>query len=115
VQRSSTTHSKVSPGRAAFLIRPCNLLQLHNSPADWVREVFKPSTALASLLVEIEKNILRFGFSVGDIIMGACLHNFMAEVTWPWAPTQQAFFGIRLSSESLEHMIGFLPYLEPKL
>jgi len=49
-----------------------------------------------------------------------CFRAFLAEVTWPWAPNQQAifwlnFFENRLSSESSEHLIGILAYLKPKL
>jgi len=35
--------------------------------------------------------VLGLGFSVGDILMGACLRDFMAEVTWLWAPTHGHF------------------------
>ena len=35
-------------------------LQSHNSPGDWVKELFKPSTDSASLVVEIEKRNFRF-------------------------------------------------------
>ena len=53
--------------------------------------------------------------------MGVCFRDFWAKFTWPWAPTQRAIFlakvvyGSRLSSESLEHLIVFLAYLEPQL
>jgi len=36
--------------------------------------------------------VLGFGLSVGDVIMGACLRDFVTGVTWPWAPTQRAIF-----------------------
>jgi len=36
-------------------------LQRYNSPADWARKLFKPSTDSASLLVEIEKNFFVLG------------------------------------------------------
>jgi len=38
----------------------CKGLQLYNSPADWARELFKPSTDSASLLVEIVKFFFSF-------------------------------------------------------
>jgi len=38
----------------------CRILQSYNSPGDWARELFKPSTDSASLVVEIEKNNFRF-------------------------------------------------------
>jgi len=72
-----------SPAWAPFWTWVCNFLQLHNSPANWGRELFKPSTDLASLLVYFEKNLFGLGFAMDDVTMGACLHNFMAEVTWP--------------------------------
>jgi len=31
-------------------------------------------------------------FSVDDVIMGACFHDFLAEITWSWASTQYAIF-----------------------
>jgi len=34
----------------------------HKSPAARARELFKPSTDSASLLVDIEKKVFRFGF-----------------------------------------------------
>jgi len=42
----------------------CRALQSYNSPGDWARELFKPSTDLACLLVEIEKKFfaLDWGF-----------------------------------------------------
>ena len=42
------------------------------------RELFKPFTDSASLLVNIEKNVFRFrwGFSGGDVTMRACFGNF---------------------------------------
>ena len=38
----------------------CRTLQSYNSPGDWARELFRPSTDSASLVVEIEKNNFRF-------------------------------------------------------
>jgi len=57
---------------------------------------------------------------MGNVIIGACFRAFLAEVSWLWAPTQRAIFGsnflgTRLSSESLEHLIGLLAYQEQKL
>jgi len=55
--------------------------------------------------------VLGLGFSVHDVIMVACLRDFMAEVTWPWALTQGAislahvFVESRLSSKSLEPLV----------
>jgi len=46
------------------------------------------------------------GFSVGDVIMGACLRDFMTEVTWPYAPTQRAIF---LGSNFFFWNLGYHP------
>jgi len=49
----------------------------HNSPGNKARNVFKPSTDSASLLVSIKKFFdLGLGFSVGDITMRACFCLF---------------------------------------
>ena len=77
----------------------------------------------ARLLVYFKKFffVLGLGSTVGDVIMGACLLNFMADVTWPCTPTQWAIFWFkfflesRLSSTSSEPLIGFLAYLQSKL
>ena len=47
--------------RANILVRP---FFGHKSPAARARELFKPSTDSASLLVDIKKKIFRFGFEV---------------------------------------------------
>jgi len=51
---------------------------LYNLPADWARELFKPTKDVASLLVCIEKNckVLDLGFFVGDVIGGIGLDTF---------------------------------------
>jgi len=99
-------------------------LQRYNSPAGWARKLFKPSTDSASHLLEIEKKnffVLRLGFSGGDVTSGGVISVFWAYFTRPWMPIQwanffaQVFVETRLSSESLEPLIGFLAYLEPKL
>jgi len=49
----------------------CKTLQSYNSPAARARELFKPSTDLASLLVEIEKKFFfGLGTPVGDVTSG---------------------------------------------
>jgi len=65
----------------------------HNSLADWPRELFKPSTDLASLLVEIEKNASFWicGFLEVTSKWGN-IFAFSANFTRPWAPTQSAVF-----------------------
>jgi len=53
----------------------CRVLQSYNSPGDWARELFKPSTDSASLVVEIEKKCFHFifggGFSGGNATSGS--------------------------------------------
>jgi len=50
----------------------CRALQSYNSPGDWARELFKPSTDSANLVVEIEKKFFVFGlgFSGGNATSG---------------------------------------------
>ena len=42
----------------------CRTLQTYNSPGDWAKELFKPSTDSASLVVKIEKNNFLFRWGV---------------------------------------------------
>ena len=100
-------------------------LQHYNSPADWTTKLFEPSTDSASLLVEIEKKFFLF-WVCGSL--GGGRHK------WEWHfhffglvyadldanPMSQFFrssffFKTGLSSESLQPLIGFLVYLDPKL
>ena len=56
-------------------------LQRYNSPADWARKLFKPSTDSASLLVEIEKKIFLFWVcgSLGeDVTSGGVIFILLA-------------------------------------
>jgi len=94
-------------------------LRLHNSPT--ARELFKRSTDSASFLVYFKKliSVLCLGLVVGDVITRACFRAFVAEVTWPWAPTQQGIFlaQVRFGNEAIiresRALIGFLAYLDP--
>ena len=93
----------------------------HNLPV--AREVFKSSTDSARRLVSTKKKHFQFcvwGFLGGRHEWGYfCV--FVVNFTRPWAPIQRANFWLkvcletRLSSESLEPLVGFLTYLEPKL
>ena len=79
-----------------LFVRVCNFLQLHNSPADWARELFKPSTDSISLLYQTEKNLFRFGFGVLCVTsQWEMFSPFLAKYTWPWAPTQGAIFWLK--------------------
>ena len=53
-------------------------LERYNSPVDWARKLFKPSTDSANLLVEIEKKIyvLGLGFFGGDVTGGGVFTFF---------------------------------------
>jgi len=94
----------------------------HNSPAAAAREVFKPSTDSASLVVPSQKNFsFGFGFLCGDATSGGVL-----AFLWPTLPGSgrqsngptfclQTFIETRLSYEFLEPLIGFLVYLDQKL
>jgi len=74
----------------------------HNSPADWVREIFKPSEDAGSLVVHIfsiiGKRFWTFCFFVGAIIMRVGSH-ILAEVIGPCESNQwldflsQSFIG----------------------
>ena len=94
----------------------------HNSSVDRDREVFKPSTDSARLLVSTEKNfsVLGLGFPKRDVTSSffAFLRPTLASrrrqsnkpIFW-----RKVSLEIRLSSESLKPLIGFLAYVEPKL
>ena len=67
----------------------------HNSPAAAAREVFKPSTDSASLVVPSQKKkIIQFwvwGSLGGTSQMGVCQRSvFMAYFTRPWTPIEWA-------------------------
>jgi len=64
---SMLPNGSLDPACATFFAKCSAILQLHNSPADWARELFKQSTDSGSLPVEIWKNIFsfRFGISCG--------------------------------------------------
>jgi len=61
----------------------CTALQLHDSPADCAKELFKPSNGMVSLLVCILKKLEVEDFSlfVGDVISGVGFRAF-----WPRFP-----------------------------
>ena len=95
----------------------------NNSPATTAKEVFKPSTDSASLVVPSQKKNFSFGFGVllggrhkweGFRIFMAYLHGLgrpsNGPTFWP-----KYFYETRLSHESLEPLIGFLTYLDEKL
>jgi len=51
----------------------------------------------------LDWNFFRFGFSLGDIIMGTSFH-FATESTWPWAPTQWGIFGLKFFWNLVYHL-----------
>jgi len=60
----------------------------YNSPATIARELFKPSTDSASLVVSSQKKIFGFGFGVllGGRHKWGCFRIFMAYFARPWTP-----------------------------
>jgi len=100
----------------------CRCFFRHSSPAARAKELLKPFTDLGRFLVQLEKNFsaLGLGFYVVDVTSGVFC-SFLAEFTWPWAPTKRDIFWLklvlqsRLSSASLEPLIGLSAYLESKL
>ena len=95
-------------------------LQHYYSPADWARELFKPSADSASLKVQTYFFVLGVEFSSGSVTLRAGF-RLCGQVYLAHTPTQWAIFwlnfvlDLRLSSESLESLIGLLAYLDPKL
>jgi len=75
VQDTSTSKSRIE--HVVLCYFPTTL-QLHNSPGDCARKLFKCSKDVASLKVCIEKNwqVLDFSFFVSDVISGVGLGHF---------------------------------------
>jgi len=63
-------------------------LQPHNSPVDYVRELFKPSKDSLHLPVCNERNFSSLGLWVfaGDVVNGVGLGHFFVEVIGPLVP-----------------------------
>jgi len=95
----------------------------HNWPAAAVREVFKPSTDAASLLVPSQKtsSVLGLGFFWGDVTSVGVLAFLWPTLPGPGrqsnGPTcwPKYFLQTMLSYESLEPLVCFLAYLDQKL
>ena len=99
-------------------------LQRCNSPPDWARELSRPSSDSASLLLEIEKK--RFSFSVwgslgGPLQVGVFLRFFWPPLSGPGPQPNEPLFWLktfletRPKSASLEPLNDFLAYRERKL
>jgi len=92
-----------------------NRVTIHNSPAARAIEVFKPPTDSARLLVSTEKKFSVFDlvFSWGDVTSGSVFAFLWPILPGPRRQSDDPTFWlkfwleIRLSSESLEHLIGF--------
>ena len=92
----------------------------YNSPAAAAREVFKPSTDSASLVVPGQKKFFSFGLGVvlGVRHKWGCFAFSWHFLTVPGRPSNgptlwiKYFYETRLSHESLEPLIGFLAYLD---
>ena len=96
----------------------------YNSALAAAREVFKPSTDSASLVVSSQKKII-FSFGLG-VLLGVVTSGGVFAFFWPTlaglrrqsnGPTFSIkyFDETRLSHESLEPLIGFLIYLDQNL
>jgi len=73
------------PIEGTYSTKLFNSIADYNSPAARTREVFKPPTDLASLLVSTEKKNFSFGFGVllgGDVTSGG-IFAFFAYFTRP--------------------------------
>ena len=98
-------------------------LASHNFPTNRARELIKHSTDLASLRLEIEKQIfcLDFGFFVFYVTMRECLGNFHPNFPGPGPQANAKFFSLNvfveswLENESSEPLIDFLAYLDGKV
>ena len=101
----------------------CRTLQSYNSPGDWARELSKPSTDSASLVVKIEKkNVFRFRW--GDFWRWrhkeGMFWKFWPPLAGPGPQPIDPFFWLkvllktRLKSASIEPWIDLLGYRQPK-
>jgi len=69
LQKRSANFFALQPFQSHVRHFSCRALETYNSPGDWARELFKPSTDLASLVVKIEKKffVLVLSFSGGNV------------------------------------------------
>ena len=95
----------------------------YNTAPAAAREVFKPSTDSASLVVSSQKKFFSFGLGVllGDVTSGGVFAILWPTLTGPGrqlnGPTFliEYFYETRISHETLEPLIGFLAYLDQNL
>jgi len=90
VKKHLWEHSELhQPFQSRGSPKSCRDLQSYNSPGDWARELSKPSTDSASLVVKIDKK--RFSFSVGGFLEVTSQRRHVLEILAtfgrPWAPT----------------------------
>ena len=98
--------------------KSCRALQSYKTPGDWARELSKPSTHCASLVVKIEKK--RFSFLVGvsgrDVTKKACF-GIWPLLAGPGPQPIDPLFWLKVlletrsKSASVEPWIEFLAYL----
>ena len=93
----------------------------NNSPASIARELFKPSTDSASLLVSMKKNYLIWVWAFVLVTpQRGHVFEFLNNFGGPSAPIQWAIFWLKLfvetrrSAASIEPLIDLLACLEPK-
>jgi len=87
----------------------CRTLQSYNSPGDWAKELSRPCTDSASLVVKIKKK--RFSFSVGGFlkVTSQIRHvlKILATFGRPWAPT---YWPILLAQSFVENKVKIRVY-----
>jgi len=69
-------------------------LQHHDTPANSARELFKPSTVSASLLVSIKKKYLIWvRDSLGETSQSGAVFEFLTNFDWSGRQSNKPFFG----------------------
>jgi len=84
-----------SPTCATFFAEHCNPI---TRQVIWARELFKPSTDSASLVVKIEKNffVLGLSFSGGNVTSRALFALFWPSLSGPERCPNGPFFGLKV-------------------
>ena len=114
----------INPFKSRVRHFSCRALQSYNLPGDWARELFKPSTDLASLVVEIEKKTIfwfRWGFFWRWRQKEGMFWKSWPPLAGPGLQPIDPFFWCKVllktrwKSASIEPLIDLLAYLWPKL
>ena len=71
----------------------CRALQSYNSPGDWARELFKPPTDSASLVVKIEKKFSYWVWAfLGGTSQAGVFLTYFGHIAWPWGAVPMGHF-----------------------